>query len=581
MRDGVCAFSFRTLSNFKLYLGKLRKGGVVGERIGWGHPPCGFRPVNGLRRGGAPIEVRAYQCAVGVGEAEGEEVYGAEVLHVGKRENLRCTVGGRIDGIFMRKLLRRIEIVNLSSQPQASHIFILAADHPDGVIVVTIDRVQRFHGALGTEIAAAGTQIVVVQMPDQRRPCVVEHPLDDAGRLIFVAAVGFVHRAHTLVSLQLRLEGEIFHAIRFSVAIGQCTAEDLDGFESSPAGVIVPGVVDGPHVIFSHHAADTLDRRNRGSHAGFGIEAVGTAAATGVALLAVRLALQAVLLPIAGSYVLIGPGHFDTAISGNAGGLAGYRGDDGIWPQKLFFNIEIHLFDVWWWGVVASVEPHDKAGMAAQAVDLIAQRLLRNFKVLRFPPRPALPVIATAPSGHDQDSLMVGEVKEFLSFELAFKTNRVQSHIADVAELVVQALRVFAEHQVGGPAAATDQDVLAVNMEGTPAGRIHFGSYLANAELSLGPIARGAVDVELQVQRVKIRVAHLRGPPQPRIRKNKLRKLVRGESDVFRFVGGKFDVLLECDVLNLAFQFAVDRMACAVLQLSGDGETRGIGAGQV
>src|SRR5580692_5993509 len=43
MRDGVCAFSFRTLSNFKLYLGKLREGGVVRERIGWGHPPCGAK----------------------------------------------------------------------------------------------------------------------------------------------------------------------------------------------------------------------------------------------------------------------------------------------------------------------------------------------------------------------------------------------------------------------------------------------------------------------------------------------------------------------------------------------------------
>src|SRR6202795_3249994 len=165
-------------------------------------------------------------------------------------------------------------------------------------------------------------------MPDHRRPCVVEHPLDDAGRLIFVAAVSLVHRAHALISLQLGLEGEIFHAIRFSVAIGERIAEDLDGFEFSTAGVIVPNVVDGPQVIFSHHAADTFDRRNSGSHAGFGVKAVGASAAARVALYAVRLAQQAILLSIAGSYFHIWPGHYVAAISGNAGGLAGGRGDD-------------------------------------------------------------------------------------------------------------------------------------------------------------------------------------------------------------------------------------------------------------
>src|ERR1039458_781940 len=281
--------------------------------------------------------------------------------------------------------------------------------------------------------------------------------------------------------------------------MGQRIAEDLNGFEFSAARVIVPSVVDGPQVIFAHHGADALDRRNRGSHAGFGVEAVGAAAASRVALLAVGLALQAVLLPIAWSYVLIRPGHLDAAVSSDRGGLARGGGNDGVRPQKLLLDIEIHLLDVRRWRVVATIQPHDEAGMAAQTVDLIAERLLRDFKILRLPARPALPEIATAPSGHDQDSFVVGEVEEFLSFELAFKTDGVEAHISHVAEFIVQALRIFAKHQVGGPAAAANQDVLAVDVEGSPARGIYFGSYLANAELGLGTIAGGAVNVELHV----------------------------------------------------------------------------------
>ena len=106
--------------------------------------------------------------------------------------------------------------------------------------------------------------------------------------------------------------------------------------------------------------------------------------------------------------------------------------------------------------------------MAAQAVDLVAQGLLGDFKILRLPARPALPEIAAAPSGHDQNSLAVGEIEEFLGLEFAFETDGIQSHVADVAEFVVQALRVLAQHQVGGPAAAANQNVLAVDVKWRP-----------------------------------------------------------------------------------------------------------------
>src|SRR5580704_12963856 len=134
--------------------------------------------------------------------------------------------------------------------------------------------------------------------------------------------------------------------------------------------------------------------------------------------------------------------------------------------------------------------------MAAQAVDLIAKGLLGDFKILRLPAGPALPEIAAAPAGHDQDSIVIGDVEEFLSFELAFEADGVQSHVADVAEFVVQALGVFAHHHVWGPAAAADQDVLAIDVEGASAGGVDFGSHLADSELGLRAIADGTVDFE-------------------------------------------------------------------------------------
>src|ERR1035441_4367789 len=99
-------------------------------------------------------------------------------------------------------------------------------------------------------------------------------------------------------------------------------SEYADGFEFAAAGVIIPDVINGPHVVFAHHGAYAFDRRNGRSHAGFRVEAVGAAAASGIALLAFGLSLRGVNLPVAGRYILIGSGHLDAAVAGHAGLLA-------------------------------------------------------------------------------------------------------------------------------------------------------------------------------------------------------------------------------------------------------------------
>src|SRR2546422_5857788 len=63
-----------------------------------------------------------------------------------------------------------------------------------------------FRSALGAEVAASGAKIKVIQMPDDRRPSIVQHPLNDPGGLILIAAVGLIHRSEEHTSeLQSRL----------------------------------------------------------------------------------------------------------------------------------------------------------------------------------------------------------------------------------------------------------------------------------------------------------------------------------------------------------------------------------------
>ena len=150
------------------------------------------------------------------------------------------------------------------------------------------------------------------------------------------------------------------------------------------------------------------------------------------------------------------------------------------------------------------------------------------------------PEVAAAPAGHDQNSLVVGEIEEFLGFELAFEADRVEPHIAHVTKFVVQTLRVLAEHQVWSPAAAADEDVFAVHLKLAAARGIDFRGYLANAEFGFGAIAQGTADIKLHGDWVKVLFAHLRGPPKARVRDHELPILSRSEREVSGFVGIQF-----------------------------------------
>src|SRR4029077_16557963 len=97
-------------------------------------------------------------------------------------------------------------------------------------------------------------------------------------------AVGLVHGANAFVALHLRFDGVIVGAGCRTEARVQGVGKNVDIFKWSAAGVIVPGIVNGPDVVFADHSPNALDRRNGRSHTGFGVEAIGSAAAALVAL---------------------------------------------------------------------------------------------------------------------------------------------------------------------------------------------------------------------------------------------------------------------------------------------------------
>ena len=83
---------------------------------------------------------------------------------------------------------------------------------------------HRLVGDLGAEVGAGRIQEIVVQMPVQRGPGVVEHPVDDAGR-----GLGRIHvrierlelRSDVVVVFELGLGDVVLEALGWAVALGQ------------------------------------------------------------------------------------------------------------------------------------------------------------------------------------------------------------------------------------------------------------------------------------------------------------------------------------------------------------------------
>ena len=141
--------------------------------------------------------------------------------------------------------------------------------------------------------------------------------------------------------------------------------------------------------------------------------------------------------------------------------------------------------------------------MLAQAQHLRAQRGSGNGEIFRRPVLPVFPVIAAAPAQHHQDSLLIGEAEEVLGFELAFKADGVQIHVAHHADLVAQAIVVGAQQHVLRPAGAANQNRLAVHAKEAAAVGCEFRRDFANAEVDALFVGLSALSTESSASGVR------------------------------------------------------------------------------
>src|SRR5215204_2827800 len=96
-------------------------------------------------------------------------------------------------------------------------------------------------------------------MPNERRPGVVQHPLNDARRFILVARVAFEHGALAFVGRKLHLHDVVSEIFYFAIARSKCVIEDRQILEGSASAVERPVFIDWPEMPFRKHRSKTLD----------------------------------------------------------------------------------------------------------------------------------------------------------------------------------------------------------------------------------------------------------------------------------------------------------------------------------
>src|SRR5208282_553984 len=93
---------------------------------------------------------------------------------------------------------------------------------------------------------------------------VVQHPLDDSGRLVLVAAVSLVHGTLVVVGDKLGLAHIIIEIGGRAVAPAHPIIKRREGSVSAPLAVLEPDAVLRPKMVVAEHLAHVL-------HAGDGL----------------------------------------------------------------------------------------------------------------------------------------------------------------------------------------------------------------------------------------------------------------------------------------------------------------------
>ena len=77
------------------------------------------------------------------------------------------------------------------------------------MIIIRILDVEGLTALLGAIVSASRPKKIVIEMPNYRRPSVIEHPLDHSSRIVLIPAESLEHRTFTIVGVHLCLEREV------------------------------------------------------------------------------------------------------------------------------------------------------------------------------------------------------------------------------------------------------------------------------------------------------------------------------------------------------------------------------------
>ena len=371
---------------------------------------------------------------------------------------------------------------------------------------------HRFVGDLGAEVGAGGIQEIIIQMPVQRGPRVVEHPVDDAGGGFGRLAMRIERlelRPDVVVVVELCLGDVVLKALGCAVALRQRGVERLERREYRPGGggVILPrlGVFpQGLELLRREHAMQVFQQRYRGARADLGVESEGAAELVGI--------------PVRRRNPRVGPGHFHAGRTGLGGGLVHGGRDDRQRPVFGVQSVDVQLRDRCRRRVVAADQKADHGRMVAEQSRLARHGRCSHFLVRGVPGRaarlgPRLPFVAAFPAGEDHDAVTVGEVVESRVLELALAAQGIEPQVHDVAELGLHALGVITQEQVRRPARAADQHRLAVDDELLIPLRGEVGTDAADAERRDGPVGHRTVGGSRHLQAVERMRTHADRPP--------------------------------------------------------------------
>src|SRR6516165_8310107 len=120
----------------------------------------------------------------------------------------------------------------------------------DAAIGRVISQMQWLVGFLCAEVRALAAQRVIKKVPVKRRPGIVQHPLDDAGRLgELTSGVSFKHRPMAVIGEHLRFTREIIKTDRRTVTVDDRPTERIQLVEFLLSGVEEPSRSNWPHFI--------------------------------------------------------------------------------------------------------------------------------------------------------------------------------------------------------------------------------------------------------------------------------------------------------------------------------------------